>query len=103
MEQDKIFLDPNLTLSQTAQKIACPASQLTQVTSTQFGANFYSFVDQQRVRYARQLLLEKSDDRDYVSHAAVEAGFRSVERFARSFNREYDMTPAEFHHKFQGQ
>jgi len=96
MDHEKLFLDPNLTLSQVADELGCPVNQLTEVISTHYGVNFYSLVDQHRVNYARELLLEKSDDPDYLHQVAAEAGFRSFEKFHQSFKKFFDVTPAEY-------
>lgn len=96
LDGEKLFLDPNLTLSQVADRLGCPVKQLTEVISTCYGSNFYSVLDEHRASYARQLLLEKSDDPDYLHRVAAEAGFRSVEKLNFSFKKYFDVSPAEF-------
>jgi len=97
MDRDKVFLDPNTTLSAVAEKIGCSIDQLTHVVSGEFGANFYSYIDQHRIRHARGLLLQGPDDPEYVFQVSEEAGFRSYDNFERAFIKTFNVTPARFH------
>ena len=97
MEQDRIFLDPNLTLSEVANRIGCSVDHLTQVVTSEFGASFYSFLDRYRATYARDLLMKASTNPDYLYEVATQSGFRSLERFDRAFRSLFHVRPAEFH------
>jgi AraC-like DNA-binding protein len=97
MDVDKAFLNPNLTASEVADRVGCSLDQLNQVVTAELGANFYSFVDKYRANYARQLLLESSDDPDYVYDVSRKAGFRTFENFVRSFDRFFQERPEEFY------
>ena len=96
-EDEKLYLDPNLTLSQIADELGCPVNQLTEIISTQFGSSFYSLLDRHRAGYAKELLLEPSDDPDYIYRVCIESGFRSFDRFNESFRRFFNESPEEFH------
>jgi AraC-like DNA-binding protein/ketosteroid isomerase-like protein len=91
------FLDPNLTATEVADRIGCSVDHLNQVVIAEMGASFYSFLDKHRAQYARQLLLEASDDPDYVYDVSTKAGFRSFESFVRSFDRFFNTRPEEFY------
>jgi len=97
MEQERVFLDPNLTLSEVASRIGCSVDHLTQVVTTEFGASFYSFLDRYRATYARDMLMKESTDPDYLYEVATQSGFRSIERFDRAFKNIFQVRPAEFH------
>lgn len=97
MVDEKVFLNPNLTASEIADQIGCSLDQLNQVVSAELGANFYSFIDRYRANYARKLLLQSSDDPDYVYEVSARAGFRTFENFVRSFDRFFNKRPEEFY------
>jgi AraC-like DNA-binding protein len=98
-EDDKLYLDPNLTLSQIADELGCPVNQLTEIISTQFGSSFYSLLDRHRVNYARDLLRGPSDDPDFLYRVCIEAGFRSFDRFNESFRRFFNESPEDYHRR----
>ncbi len=97
MELDRVFLDPNLTLSEVADRIGCSVDHLNQVVTAEFGASFYGFLDRHRATYAKDLLLKESTDPDYVYHVATQSGFRSIESFERSFSKLFGVRPAEYY------
>jgi AraC-like DNA-binding protein len=97
MESDKVFLNPNLTATEVAHKVGCSVDHLNQVVIAEMGASFYSFLDKHRAYYARRLLLESSDDPDYVYDVSARAGFRTFENFVRSFDRFFNKRPEEFY------
>jgi AraC-like DNA-binding protein len=97
MDDDKAFLDPNLTATEVADRIDCSVNHLNQVLTGEMGASFYSFLDKHRVYYARELLSRASDDPDYVYDVSTKAGFRTFEKFVRSFIRFFNTRPEEFY------
>lgn len=102
MDDDKAFLDPNLTATEVAKRIGCSVDHLNQVVIAELGASFYSFLDRHRAYYARELLQEASDDPDYVYDVSSRAGFRTFENFVRSFTRFFNQRPEEFHRENGG-
>ena len=99
MGQDQIYLDASLSQSQVAGKIGCSVDHLLQVIGDEFGTSFKSFLDQYRVKHARELLLKDSEDPNFIVRVALQSGFQSLENFNRSFRRLIGETPAEFHNR----
>lgn len=97
MEHDHVYLDPDMTLSQLSDLIGCSVEHLSEVLLTEFGTDFHDFMNQGRVKFARELLSEASDDPNYLSRVADQAGFRSIAYFSDSFRESFGVTPAEFH------
>lgn len=95
MNQDRLFLNPTLTISQLAGQIGCPDDQLLQVMSIENRADFHNFLDQQRARYAVDLLAEEFDDNVDLSIVATQAGFRSVKDFCNAFKTTFGESPPE--------
>ena len=101
MDQDKVYLDAELTLSQLAGQVGCSVDNLSQVISSDYGTSFQNFLDQYRIRYASELLLEESEDPNYVFQVALRSGFRSIESFNNLFRRQFGETPTDYrlHHR----
>lgn len=96
MNQEKLYLNPTLTVSQLADQIGCPDDQLLQVMSIASSENFHDYLDQCRVRYGRDMLLERSCDEIDLVGVAVHAGFQSYNIFCDAFEKAFGETPKEF-------
>ena len=96
MQDEKVYLDPELTLSQLASQIGCSMDHMSQLINTEFGTDFHILMKERRLRLARDLLLEESDDPNYAYRVAARAGFQSFEDFADSFKEMFGMTPTMF-------
>lgn len=96
MNQNKLYINPVLTVSKLAHEIGCSDDQLLQVMSIESSAGFHDYLDQYRVRYARDMLRDKSDDTIDLSHVAAQVGFRSFEKFVTTFQGAFGETPEEF-------
>jgi AraC-like DNA-binding protein len=96
MIQDQLYLDPELTESQLADKFGCSVDDLIQVASIVCKMDLYEHLDQHRARYARDMLREKPGDELDLSHVATQAGFRSYDDFRFAFKESFGETPSEF-------
>jgi AraC-like DNA-binding protein len=96
MQDKNTYLDPELTLSQLASQIGCSMDHMSRVINTEFGTDFHIFINERRLRFARDLLLEKSDNLNYVFHVAVQSGFQSFEDFSNTFAEMFGVTPEVF-------
>ena len=99
MVQDQVYLDASLTQSKVAGKIGCSVDHLMQVIGDEYGTSFKSFLDQYRVKHARELLLKDSEDKNFVVRVAFQSGFESFENFNSSFRRLVGESPAEFRNR----
>ncbi len=99
MKQEEPFLNPDLTLNQLAQELACQAKDLSQVINEQCGKNFNDFINGYRVDMAKRLLIE---DRDLVIlELAYDVGFNSKSSFNASFKKLTGLSPREFRARHQ--
>ena len=97
MDHDKAYRDPNLTATEVAERIGCSVDHLNQVVIAEMGASFYSFLDRNRAYDARDLLLQTSDNPDYVYEVSRMVGFRTFENYIRSFIRFFNTRPEDFY------
>lgn len=97
LDDEKVYLDPDITMSELADKIGCTLNQLTSVIENQFGSNFGRFLDARRVEYAKGLLENAADSPDILRRVAMSSGFKTVGEFSKKFVDIIGVAPADFY------
>lgn len=96
MVGDKIFLNPDLNLSQLAKRVGVAPKTLSAVLNQHLGKSFNEYINEYRVREVQGRLLG-GDGRDLtIAGLAYEAGFNSLQTFQRAFKSISGVTPSEF-------
>ena len=96
MQEKQLYLDNELTLNDLAEQADILPHHLSEVLNRQMNQNFYSFVNDYRVHYAKELL-SNPDTRDMpVVELAFEAGFRSKSSFYEAFKKATSTTPTQY-------
>jgi len=96
METFQPHRDPELTLTLLAKMVNLSRNQLSEVTNSSLGCNFYDFVNKYRVEDVKQLMVN-SRFKDYTLLAiAFEAGFPSKSTFNSIFKKFTGLTPSEY-------
>ncbi len=95
-EKQKPYLDSELTIVRLADMLKTSRHVLTEVINTEFGRNFYQFVNEYRVEAVKQKL---SDPK--LRHLSIEAigydcGFNSKSTFFSVFKAVAGCTPLQF-------
>lgn len=93
IEEEKIYLNPLLTLSDIARLANTNRSYASEYFSSAVGSTFYDHINQWRVNHALTLLNDRSKRLDEV---AEESGFNSRQSFHRTFLRIQGMTPRAY-------
>jgi AraC-like DNA-binding protein len=96
MEDEKPYLDSDLSLGNLANKIGIPPRYLSQIINQKKHQNFHDFVNQYRVNKAKQLLLDPNFQKYTILAAAFEAGFNSKSTFNLIFKKFEKVTPSQF-------
>lgn len=91
MRDQRLFLDPNLTLSRIARRAGSPARQASMAINDRFGLNVSHYVNAHRIEEARRLL---ADDELSVTDVMYRSGFQTKSNFNREFLRVTGMTPS---------
>jgi len=94
MDDEKIFADEELNLSSLADELGISPHQLSEILNSGIGKNFNTFVNEYRVKEAKQYLLEEPD-RSILS-IGVAVGFNSATTFNAVFGRMTGMTPGKY-------
>ncbi|MBC8167297.1 MAG: AraC family transcriptional regulator [Bryobacteraceae bacterium] len=94
MEQDFLYRRPLLALRDVAEHIAVPEHKVSQVLNSRLKCNFFDFVNEWRVREARQRL--RDEPGTPVLTIAMDVGFNSKSTFNSAFQRFTRMTPSAY-------
>ncbi|MCD9615411.1 helix-turn-helix domain-containing protein [Chryseobacterium gleum] len=95
MEVQKPYLDSELNLIRLAEMLSVSTHHLSYVINTGFGKNFFQYVNEYRVDYAKKLLKEP-DSKLSILGIAYESGFNSKTSFNTTFKKITGQTPSEF-------
>jgi len=96
MRSEKVFLQPNLTLSKLAVAVDCSVNYLSQVINSGFGMSFFDYLNSQRIEYARKRLCERDGHEEAILSVAFAAGFNSNSAFYAAFKKCVGQTPSQY-------
>jgi len=99
-EEQKPFLNPDLTLSELAVLLDAPARRVSQFVNSRFGMNIPAYLNKCRIEEAARLLREAPERP--VKVIMFEAGFASKNLFHREFQRNMGQSPTEFREAVKG-
>lgn len=95
MEEQKLYRDSQLTIVTLAAKVHATEHKLRRVINNDLGhRNFSQFLNQYRVREAKELLLESAQAPIY--DIALQVGYASLSSFNKAFKNITGMTPTCF-------
>lgn len=94
MEQQQLYLDSELTMFEVAEAIGVRPNHLSQIINSQFGLNFFNFVNKYRIDEAKRLLL--SDENISIITVAFDSGFKSASTFYSAFSKFTGTNPNQF-------
>lgn len=97
MEQQKSYLNPDITLAELAQELEMPPKILSLILNHHFNLNFYEFINGYRVQEAKRVLLASPEKK--VTEVLYEVGFNSKSVFYTFFRKAEGMTPAAYRKK----
>ncbi len=89
-----LYKDPNLKLSDLAQKINISTHQLSQLLNDNLGKSFSTYINEYRIREACKLIT--TNDRLTFEAIGYEVGYNSKSTFYTAFKKVTDTTPALF-------
>jgi AraC-like DNA-binding protein len=93
MTSRKLFLEPELSLGELADKTAIPFRYLSQIINQHKGRNFYDYINGLRVEYACNLLRTDSDKT--ILEILYASGFNSKTSFNTAFKKHTGKTPTQ--------
>ena len=97
----KLYLQANLKVGDLAKQLDLPEYKVSRVLKEGFGArNFNHYINQLRVKHAKQLLSECDKSHWPVLVIGLESGFASVGPFTRAFKQFTGSTPNQYRQQF---
>lgn len=96
MDVEKVYLNPDLSLSDFARHLGTGRNQLSFVINDKVGKSFYEFVNEYRVNEVMKLLREPERRDEKLLSIAFDAGFNSKPSFNNVFKRVTGITPSEY-------
>ena len=93
MEEEKVYLQSDLTLNLLAKQLQTNRTYLSQIINQEFGKSFNTFLNEYRIREARQIL-STPDLNLSIEGVAQTVGFNSVPSFNSAFKKFTGVTPS---------
>lgn len=99
LEEEKIYRNPELSLTIVADKLNISSTYLSQLVNTLSDNNFSDFINLYRVRDAEHKLTNSDFSKYTILAIGLEAGFNSKSAFYNAFNKHTGITPSEYREK----
>lgn len=98
-EQDKIYQNPDLRITDVCILIRSNRTYVSKIINTEFNTSFSDFVNQYRVKEAKELLKSQSAEKYTLEYVSESVGFGSLHTFIRAFKESEGLTPGKFRDK----
>lgn len=102
METNKPFLDGDLTINDLSDKTGIARHHITQVLNEKYKRNFFTFVNEYRVKEVMERFSEPKFNNYTILAIAMDAGFNSKTTFNSFFKSQTGLTPSEYREKMTG-
>ena len=96
LQNERLYLNPNLTLKNVADRLATNTKYLSQVVNHHSGHNFQYFINTYRVSDAKESILSKKYENLTLYGIALQCGFKNKSTFYKVFKEITNQTPREF-------
>ncbi len=96
LEEEKLYLNSNLSLDQLAQKYHVSSGYLSQMISKHSEKGLTGLVNELRIEEAQKMLLDSSFERYTIESIALESGFSTKTNFYKVFKKLTGVTPYQY-------
>ena len=96
LQNEKPYLDPDLSLDALARRCAIQPKHLSQIVNQQLGRNFNDWINAWRVEEAKRRLADQKSRHISIVAIGEASGFRSKSTFNSAFRKETSMTPSAY-------
>ncbi|NBW35111.1 MAG: helix-turn-helix domain-containing protein [Cytophagia bacterium] len=96
MEEQKLFLNPELTIGQLAEALAVHSSHLSQVINSMESKSFYDFINALRINEFKKMAARPGNQKYTLLALAFECGFNSKTAFYRNFKHVTGQSPTHY-------
>jgi len=102
METDKPYLDRDLSIHDLSVITNIPKHHITQVLNEKHGKNFFTFINEYRVKEVISRFSDPANNNFTILAIAYDSGFNSKTTFNSIFKLQTSLTPSEFREKVTG-
>ena len=102
VEEHKPYLDRDLTIQDLSTLTGIPRHHITQVLNEKYGRNFFTFINEYRVKEVIERLGDPVNNNYTILAIAFDSGFNSKTTFNSIFKSQTGMTPSEYREKATG-
>ena len=99
MDEEKIFLQNGLKISDLAEQLCCNRNYIYRAINVEMGISFAEYVNKKRVDYAKQMIEQKPDLQ--MNELYMRVGFSSSSSFYRCFRQFEGCTPKELQERLR--
>jgi AraC-like DNA-binding protein len=96
MNDDKLYLDPELTAQKLAAHIRHAPKTISAILNQHLETNFNEYVNQFRIEEAKRMLSDSQKADEKIISIAFDSGFNSLATFQRVFKNLTGATPKQF-------
>lgn len=96
LDTDKVYEEPELTLSELARRLSTNTSVLSKVVNQGFGMSFNDYINQFRVNAVIDLLKKGEHKKQTLLGIAFDCGFNSKATFNRAFKKMTGLSPKDW-------
>ncbi|MCB9050041.1 MAG: helix-turn-helix domain-containing protein [Lewinellaceae bacterium] len=96
VEQERLYLDPDLSLKEVADRLHTNTKYLSQVVNHHAGCNFQHFINSFRVKEVKEKITDKNYHNLTLFGIALQCGFKNKSTFYKVFREITGQTPKEY-------
>jgi AraC-like DNA-binding protein len=96
MEEDQLYLDPELTVEKVGRHLQKPPKTVSAVLNGHAGKSFNQYVNEYRVEAVKRSMLDPAQPPLTLVGLAFECGFNSQATFQRAFRTATGQSPGEY-------
>lgn len=96
MQNQKPYLNPELTLVELAEQVKMSRNELSALINNDINSNFYLYVNRFRVEHVKLQMQQDSNKQFTILALAYESGFNSKSTFNTIFKKLTGLTPSEY-------
>lgn len=96
MNEDQLFLNPDLNLGMLSEHTAIPQKTISSVLNQNLHKSFNEFINEYRIEAFKKKIVQPEADNITIAGVAQECGFSSQATFQRVFKQLTGASPSEF-------
>jgi len=101
LQQEAMYLDPDLTLRLLAESTAKSERQLSAFLNNEMQLSFYDLINSYRIEEAKKRLLSKAYDNHTIEGIGYSCGFKSRSSFFKLFKKNTGISPSAYKKSMQ--